>query len=203
MELGIASISAVGAVTAAVIHRSNPGCFAKVASCGKVKHLRACVIPNKGGKTILLNSLNEQSTKYHFIDVEAESKSFLDSKIGPSIIEYKNKGDWNSLGHLLLQHIPDWFNTVKNVRNKKLVLVCSSLELADALGANLIYVFCPSKQLSKEILEKLENEQDKNQFINSVEKLYRETDPKNVNVYNTWGELTNLFKSVFNVQLKY
>lgn len=202
MELGIASISAVGTVTASII-RSNPGCLSKIVSCGKVKQLRACVIPNKGGKTTLLNSLNEISSKFHFIDVESESKSFLDQKIGPSIIEYKNKGDWNSLGHLLLQHIPDWFNSVKNVRNKKLVLVCSSIELADALGANLIYVFCPSKQLSKEILEKLENEQDKNQFVNSVEKLYRETDPKSVNVYNNWGELTNLFKSVFNVQLKY
>jgi len=202
MEAGIigASISGGALVASAII--KNPGCLSKL-TCGKVKHIRAVVIPNKGGKSTLLNSLNEQSSRYHFIDVESESKSFLDSKIGPSILEYKNKQDWASLSHLMLQYIPDWINTLKNVRNKKLVLVCSSLQLAEACGANIIWVLCPSKNLGKEVLNSLNNEADKNQFVNSVEQLYRDCSPQNVSVYNSWAELASLFKAIFNVQLKY
>lgn len=200
ISLASTVIGAGGALAVAVI-RNNPGCINKLLSpCSKKHKLRGVVLPV--GKTTLINNLNLQSSKYHFVDLESESKIFLQNAVGPLMLELKQKNDFNAIKNVALQTIPDYVDKIKVLKNKKLVLVASSFDLLDACGCTHIWCLSPSQNMVKELDAKL-NEQDKLQLRDRLNDVYRGCDANKVLVYNTWDELNNIFKLLFQVQLKF
>lgn len=195
------ALSSAGAITLAII-KNNPGCINKILACGTQHRLRGVLVPSKSGKSTLINNLNVQSSKYHFIDVESESRVFLQNQLGPAVLELKQKQDWNAIKNVMLQNVPNWIDKLKPLKGKKLVLVASNLDLLDACGCNCIWALCPSQNLVKQLSEKL-TDNEKAELMNSVSELYKATDQNKVIVYDSWQELANVFKALFGVQLKF
>lgn len=189
----------VGGALALAIVKQNPGCLNKLV-CGKKHKLRGVVLPV--GKTTLINNLNIQSSKFHFVDLESESKVFIQNTVGPLMLELKQKGDYNAIKNIALQTIPDYVSKIKVLKNKKLVLVASSFDLLDACGCSHIWCLSPSQNMVKELDSKL-NEQDKSQLHDRLNDLYRGCNQNKVLVYNSFEELNNLFKALFATQLKF
>ena len=143
------------------------------------------LIMSKGiGKTTLKQSLSSLKSELIIVDLNQVIKEHNDH------LEFLQKAK---------EYVD---NLLKQFKDKKFLILCSSQEESKYVGVDILntFVVCPNIQLMRQILTKCTDQLKKHDVEKEHLKVIRETDKDRLNIFSSYDELYSIIKNEYKLQ---
>lgn len=171
--------------------------LSKIFKSVKCNHLVAVVVPRFGGKSSFIQSVS--SNNYLLLDLEENVKMMMSDNERLQLESLQGSNSFNlHYFPLVNKYLKD---IVENHPNKNILVFVSSLDLAKYCKIKTVNAFVPSSNLCDSIKAGLTGELQK-LFDASKNDLLVRLKPKQLNVYNSWEQLSELLSDRFGLTSK-
>jgi hypothetical protein len=161
-------------------------------NCGSIS---AVVIPRHAGKSSFVSTVS--SKEFILLDVEENIKMNLSPEENLRLNSLVGNSSWALHYYPIVRDYV--IKTQNNHKNKKIVILCSDLELIKYLNIKNVLSFVPSNTLSENIKNSLD-EATKLVYEASRMDILINTDVKKITSYADFGQLSNALISKFKLQ---
>ena len=178
--------------------------FVPWARCLCKGHDVAIVVPNKCGKSRLLNSLDvNYKNKYIFCDIGSDVWNSLSDSQKGTINTFKNRNEYNNLQLFVLPLYRDYMNNLKQkFPEKRVCFLFNDISLPKLLGIKWFLYIIPSQNYLDEILKTVSGEPNQKEVRESVNKIIQLKGDK-VQIVNTFDDMLKIMQKQFRIKLKY